>query len=121
MHITTTTHRSDGTFVAHTYEVRRLRNALAFWIAARDCACRRDSVARFCLLDPPAWTLRVGLGWRFSLGSAMWAVAQWAYRYDNDGRVGQELVASHTITRDDAIRVYGWSREALDREIADLN
>jgi hypothetical protein len=107
-------------YLAYTYlDINR-----SGWLVIRQTRTRRDVLAALavelyerhepgrrvrCLVDPPAWTYRLGGHYRWSLGGLLWRAGQWAH-----GRTGaMPEVVQQPVTTEVLVERFGWSPDDL--------
>lgn len=108
MYVSEAVVKNGNDLVLETHEVRGVKTLTA--AVVNELFCTHDGRAcneAFCLISPPDWTYRVGLGFRFSLGSRLWHLGQWATCMDH--RVVREEAISESV----AVDTFGWDRDIL--------
>lgn len=95
-------------------ETREASGFVAMLALAVDELCcthpGRDCRDAFCLIDPKPWAWNLGIGWRLSVGRAMWMVGQWAAGHPHR----LPVVRTESVTREEAVTVWGWREEDID-------
>ena len=113
MYVSEAVVKNGGELVLETHEVRSLKALIATVVV--ELFCTHDEVScndTFCLISPPEWTYRIGLGHRFSLGSRLWHLGQWAACMDH------VVVREDAISEDEAVDKFGWDRNTLAEVLA---